>query len=115
MVSPSLVMVPAVSKAPLEGVGGGGGVAGSEPVPERGEQGLGQDAQHDVEVDVELTVEDRASAQNAWMISARRCSMVIRPYWATSALVLIWSSLVMMTGGPLAAQPVTTSWRSVPG
>ncbi len=38
----------------MDGVGGGGGVAGAEPVAERGEQGLGQDAQHDVEVGVEV-------------------------------------------------------------
>jgi hypothetical protein len=55
MVSPSVVMVPAVSrKRRWRGVGGGGGVAGAEPGAERGEQGLGQDAQDDVEVDVEV-------------------------------------------------------------
>lgn len=32
-------------EAPLDGVGCGGSVAGAEPVPERGEEGLGQDAQ----------------------------------------------------------------------
>ena len=59
-------------------------------------------------------MEDTASAQNAWMISARRCPMVIRrAYWATSALVLIWSSLVMMTVGCSRPKPVTTSWRTV--
>ena len=52
-----------------------------------------------------LTVEDRASAQNAPMISASRCSMVIRrAYWLISARVLIWSSLVMMTVGRVSAQ-----------
>lgn len=41
-------------EAPLDGVGCGGSVAEAEPVPERGEEGLGQDAQDDVEVDVEV-------------------------------------------------------------
>ena len=63
-----------------------------------------------------LTVEDRASAQNARMISASRCSMVIRrAYWLISALVVIWSSLVMMTVGASRPRPVTMSWRTVPG
>jgi hypothetical protein len=63
-----------------------------------------------------LTVEDSASAQNARMISASRCSMVIRrAYWPTSARVLIWPSLVMMTVGCSRPRPVTISCRTVPG
>ena len=54
------------------------GVVAGQAEPEGGGEGLGQDAQDDVEADVEVEAEDRASAQNAWMISARRCSMVIR-------------------------------------
>src|SRR6266496_6322889 len=56
------------------------------------------------------------SAQKAWMISARRCSMVIRrAYWLISALVLMPVSLVMMTVGASRPRPVTMSWRTVPG
>ncbi|MGH3181819.1 MAG: hypothetical protein ACRDOE_07920 [Streptosporangiaceae bacterium] len=59
---------------------------------------------------------DRASAQNARMISARRCSMVIRrAYWPASARVLMPVSLVMMTVGCSRPRPVTTSCRTVPG
>ncbi len=63
-----------------------------------------------------LTVDDRASAQNARMISASRCSMVIRrAYCSISARVVARSSLVMMTVGWSRPSPVTTSWRTVPG
>ena len=50
------------------------------------------------------------------MISASRCSMVIRrAYWLIRARVVIWSSLVMMTVGLSRPRPVTISWRTVPG
>ena len=54
------------------------GVVAGQAEPEGGEQGLGQDAQDTLRSTLRLTAEERASAQNAWMISARRCSMVIR-------------------------------------
>jgi len=63
-----------------------------------------------------LTVEDRASAQNARMISARRCSMVMRrAYWVIRARVFIAVLLVMMTVGASRPRPVTISCRTVPG
>jgi hypothetical protein len=47
-----------------------------------------------------LTVLDRASAQEERMISARRCSIVMRrAYWLISFLRPTWCSLVMMTVG----------------
>ena len=61
-------------------------------------------------------MEDRASAQKAWMISARHCSMVIRrEYWLISALVLmaVWASDDVV--GASRPRPVTMSWRTVPG
>src|SRR6266542_3062087 len=42
-----------LEEAALEGVGGGGGVAG-QPRAQGGQQGLGQHGEHDVEVDVEV-------------------------------------------------------------
>ena len=66
MVSLSVVMVPAgFEEAPLEGVGGGGGVAGAEPGAERGEQGLGRRAQATSRSTLRWPAERRVSAQNA--------------------------------------------------
>ena len=63
-----------------------------------------------------LTVEDRASAQKERMISASRCSMVIRrAYWLIRFLRVACSSLVMITVGWSRPRPVTMSWRTVPG
>lgn len=42
-----------VEEAPLEGVGGGGGVAGAEASAERGADRSGEHGEHNIEVDVE--------------------------------------------------------------
>ena len=50
------------------------------------------------------------------MISASRCSMVIRrAYWVIRFLTVAWCSLVMMTVGASRPSPVTMSWRAVLG
>ena len=105
-----------VEEAALEGVGGGGGVAG-QPAAQRGAEGLGQDGEHDVEVDVEVTAADSASALKAWMISARRCSMVIRRAydWMTCAGRDGGSSLVIMTVGCVVAQAGDDELADGPG
>jgi hypothetical protein len=55
MVSPLLRMVPGLSRKRRWWVSGFCvGVAGAQSCPEGGEQGLGQDAEHHVEVDVEV-------------------------------------------------------------
>ena len=90
------------------------GVAG-QPGAERSGQGLGQDGEHDVEVDVEV---DRAGQRvgAARIISASRCSMVIRrACWRMRLRVVVSRSLVMITVGVSWPRPVTISWRTVPG
>ena len=63
-----------------------------------------------------FTVLDSASALKARMISARRCSMVIRRAYCLMRLRVVMSwSLVMITVGVSRPRPVTISWRTVPG
>ena len=64
-------------EAALEGVGSGGGVAG-QPGAQGGQQAWASTASMTSRSTLRLTVLDRASAQKARMISARRCSMVMR-------------------------------------
>ncbi len=57
-----------------------------------------------------LTVLESASAQKARMISASRCSMVIRrAYWPMRFLVVMSWPLVMITVGWSRPGPVTVS------
>jgi hypothetical protein len=72
----------AVEEAPLDGVGGGCGVAGAEAGAERGERAWARTQSMMPRSTLRLTVEDGASAQKERMISASRCSMVFRrAYW----------------------------------
>jgi hypothetical protein len=77
---------------------------------------VGEHAEVEVEVEVNVEVDgggQRVGAEGL-MISARRCSMVIR-LCSISALAGSSSSLVMMTVGVSRPSPVTMSCRRVPG
>src|SRR5258708_35609285 len=63
-----------------------------------------------------LTAEDRASAQKARMISARRCSMVIRrAYWRLRLRGVVSWSVVLITVGGVLPGPVALHWLPGPG
>ena len=66
------------------------GVAGAEPGPERGEQGLGQDAQDDVEVDVEVDSGGQGvGAECADDLGEALPGGHAAAYWLISALVVM--------------------------
>ena len=74
-----VVMIsPGVEEAALEGVEYGVGVVAGQPQPEGGEQGLGQDAQDDVEIDVGVDGGGQGVGAERLDDLASRCSMVIR-------------------------------------
>src|SRR6266508_2153299 len=98
----------AVEEAALDGVGGSDGVAGPRRVRKVASRVWARTQSMMSRSTLRLTVLDRASAQKERMISARRCSIVMRrAYWLISFLRPAWCSLGVMTVGALRPRPVT--------
>jgi hypothetical protein len=78
-----------------------GGVAGAEPGPECGEEGL--HTEDDVEVDVEVDGAGEGVGAEGLEISARRCSMVIRRAYCSIRAGIDVPAVGDDDGGRLAA------------